>query len=73
MSKLYISIFGDGSHIWRFMDLSDTIKENEPMHIEPSLAKYAWPCGVRDVKGIVVKFTCRQKLWQYLCTGTDKD
>jgi hypothetical protein len=26
------------------MDLSDTIKENEPMHIEPSLAKYAWPC-----------------------------
>jgi hypothetical protein len=34
-----------------FMDLSDTIKENEAMHIEPSLAKYAWPCGVRDVKG----------------------
>jgi hypothetical protein len=33
MSKLDISTFVDDNHIWRSMDLSDTIKVDEPMNM----------------------------------------
>jgi membrane protein CcdC involved in cytochrome C biogenesis len=59
--KLYISIFGDGSHIWRFMDLSDTIKENEPMHIGYMAISF-----LMHIQGFFLTFQFLDS-WQILC------